>query len=81
MSERRPYVDGDPGDEDSLDEFLRWMESDMIGALCKRAKDAGLTMTLHSVPVAGPDELRAAALDSAIDRLIATSETHDTAMT
>lgn len=67
---RLPCVDHDPGDEDPLVEWDRWAESDMIGALCKLVSDAGLTMTLYGTPVNSPDQLRAAALVSAIDRLV-----------
>ena len=69
MSWRKPYLDHDPGDEDSHVEFLRWMAGDMIGTLCHLVKEAGLTMTLHGKPVSGPDELREAAYDAMIDRI------------
>lgn len=36
--------------------------------LCRLVREAGLTMTLHGVPVLGPGELRTAALESVADR-------------
>ena len=73
---RPPCTDHDPGDEDPhceferwMEHFERWMEHDMIGALCFLVKRAGLTMTLHGKPIEAA-ELREAALDSAIDRLV-----------
>jgi len=57
---RPPCIDQDPGDEDPR-EFERWMEHDMIGALCFLVKRAGLT--LHGKPIEA-EGLREAALDS-----------------
>lgn len=65
---RPPCIDHDPGDEDPSDEFERWAEADPTAALCHLIAKAGLTMTLYGVPVTEP-ELRAAALESAIERV------------
>ena len=65
---RPPCVDHDSGDEDPSVEWDRWAASDAIGALCKLVSDVGSTMTLYGAPVRDPDELRAAAWASVVDR-------------
>jgi hypothetical protein len=62
-----PPDDSGAPDEDAA--MLARLEADPIGELCRLVKECGLTMTLYGKPVAGPEELREAALGHAIDRL------------